>query len=52
MTRKQAARAGGLVLYVRLSVWESSYPARLRSAIKHNDQVSGSFGEKGGDGTF
>jgi TIR domain len=27
-----------------LLVWESSYPARLRSAVKHNDQVSGSFG--------
>jgi len=27
-----------------LTVWASSYPARLRSAVKHNDQVSGSFG--------
>jgi len=27
-----------------LTVWEPSYPARLRSAVKHNHQVSGSFG--------
>jgi hypothetical protein len=27
-----------------LTVWDSSYPARLRSAVKQNDQVSGSFG--------
>jgi len=27
-----------------LPVWEPSYPARLRSAVEHNDQVRDSFG--------
>jgi len=27
-----------------LTVWEASYPARLRSAVKRNHQVADSFG--------
>lgn len=31
-------------LVEELEVWDTAFPARLRSALKHNSQVSGAFG--------
>jgi hypothetical protein len=39
------AQSKTLMTYLdELPIWEPSYPARLRSAIGHNDQVRDSFG--------
>src|SRR6266481_6622324 len=39
------AQSKTLMTYLEeLPIWEPSYPARLRSAIEHNDQVRDSFG--------